>query len=365
MGGQLMNKFAFVVHPLTIEDYARKFPMAKYLPRFVLKKTARVLPPFKVSSITGIRSAFGEVNGEFIGCPLDSSQLVGLPAEEALEKVISSVKLAKKNGAEIVGLGAFTAVVGDAGITVAQKAGVPVTTGNSYTVSTALEGAKMAARLMGIKWEKAEVAILGASGSIGSACTHLLARENVNLTLVGRQQVKLEKLAAKVLYDTGLAVRVTGDVKDALRQADIVLAVTSSLDYPVEPEHLKPGCVVCDIARPRDVSPRVRRERRDVLVIDGGIVDVPGEPEFNLDFGLPPGKCFACMAETMILALEKRFECYSLGRKISIDRIQEITSLAAKHGFKLAGLRSFDRTLTDGEIEEIRANAEKARKRAV
>ena len=46
----------------------------------------------------------------------------------------SSWQKAEKLGAKIVGLGAFTAVVGDAGITVARNLNIPVTTGNSYTV---------------------------------------------------------------------------------------------------------------------------------------------------------------------------------------------------------------------------------------
>jgi fatty aldehyde-generating acyl-ACP reductase len=41
-------------------------------------------------------------------------------------------------------LGAFTAVVGDAGITIAKNLNIPVTTGNSYTVATAIEGTKKA-----------------------------------------------------------------------------------------------------------------------------------------------------------------------------------------------------------------------------
>ncbi len=58
------------------------------------------------------------------------------------------------------------------------------------------------------------------------------------------------------------------------------------------------------------------RERDDVLLIEGGLVDVPGEVDFGLDFGLPPGKAYACMAEAMVLALEGRCESYSLGRQI-------------------------------------------------
>lgn len=73
----------------------------------------------------------------------------------------------------------------------------------------------------------------------------------------------------------------------------------------IEPEHIKPGAVVCDVARPRDVSWRVHQQRDDVLVIEGGMVEVPCLVDFGFDFGFPPGKAFACMAETMALGTRR------------------------------------------------------------
>lgn len=352
-----MDKFSFILHPLTLQDYIRKYPATGYFPEFVLNGFARLLPPFKVSEIKGVYSSLAQVEGEFICCPLTSNQLLQLPPEVSITKIINAVKLAERNGAKLVGLGALTAVVGDGGVTVAKEAGIPVTTGNSYTVFTALEGIKEAARLMEIAMDRANVVILGATGSIGSVCARILAKESKYVTLVARQKNRLEKLATKILYETGLAIKVTGNLKLALQDADIVIAVTSSLDAPIEPEDLKPGAVICDIARPRDVSPKVREKREDVLVIDGGVVDVPGKPELNFDFGFPAGKCYACMAEVMILTLEKRFESFSLGREMTIEQVMEIGKLAQKHGFKLAGLRSFEQSLTMRRIEKIKKNA--------
>jgi predicted amino acid dehydrogenase len=355
-----MDKFAFVIHPITIEDVTRKFPVAKHLPQFVVERALRLLPPFKVSDITGVKSSHQEITGEFIACPLTSGQLLGLPGDVTLQKIIHSVKLAEKNGARIVGLGAFTSVVGDAGITVAKNVGIPVTTGNSYTVYTALEGTRKAAQLMNMEWPKANIVILGATGSIGSVCAQFIARENRYLTLVARQQSKLEGLASKLLYEYGVAVKITSNTREAIRKADIIIAVTSSLDAVVHPEDLKPGSIVCDVARPRAVSYRVALERDDVLVIEGGVVDVPGEPDFHFNFGFPPGKAYACMAETMILTLEKKLVCFSLGREMTIEQVEEMGRLAKKHGFKLSGFRSFERALTMEEISRIKDKAQRA-----
>jgi predicted amino acid dehydrogenase len=97
-------------------------------------------------------------------------------------------------------------------------------------------------------------------------------------------------------------------------------------------------------------------QRADVLVIDGGAVAVPGEGfDFGFDFGFPPGLAYACMAETMLLALEGRFEDYSLGPEISLDQVREMGALAARHGFRLAGFRSFERTMSEEDIARRRA----------
>jgi len=102
-------------------------------------------------------------------------------------------------------------------------------------------------------------------------------------------------------------------------------------------------------------------ERPDVLVTEGGNIRVPGDPNFNFDFGLPDAVALACMSETMILTLENRIENFSLGRGINIHKVIEIEQLAAKHGFVLAGMRAFDKPVTEEKIAMTRMLAHAAR----
>jgi predicted amino acid dehydrogenase len=149
---------------------------------------------------------------------------------------------------------------------------------------------------------------------------------------------------------------------DVLPEAQLILTVTSSIEDVIRPEFLLPGSVVCDVARPRDVSAMVAATRNDILVIDGGMVDVPGPVDFHFNFGFPPGKAYACMAETIALALEERFEDYTLGKYLTRERVEEINVIATKHGFRLSGFRSFEREVTLQQIEMVRQNARYARK---
>jgi len=101
--------------------------------------------------------------------------------------------------------------------------------------------------------------------------------------------------------------------------------------------------------------------RDDILVISRGMVDVAGSVDFHFNFGFPAGKAYACMAETFALALEGRFEDYTLGKHLTRARVEEIDLMAKKHGFRLSGFRSFEREVTSQQIEAVRRNAKKAR----
>ncbi|HSJ54359.1 MAG TPA: shikimate dehydrogenase [Anaerolineae bacterium] len=355
-----MNTFAFMIHPIEPQkDVARKFPLLGKLPPGVIDYFSSYFPPVLLSHITGVRSeATGdEIEGWLVACPMTPRRLLQVSLPAAYSKMVQTGRLAERLGARILGVGAFTSVVGDAGITVANRLAVPVTTGNSYTVALAVEASLAAARRVDLDPERCVAAVVGAYGSTGRACARLLARSVPRLILIGRQRDRLEAVGQEI-QALGPTVDLAQGM-DLLPQADIVLAVTSSLEPIIEPEHLKSGAVVCDVARPRNVSRQVSERRDDVLVIEGGVVDVPGPADFHFNFGFPPGKAYACMAETMVLAMEGRFEDYTLGRRITTERVDEIARLAAKHGFRLSGFRSFERVVPEEQIERVRRNVQR------
>jgi predicted amino acid dehydrogenase len=357
-----MDNFAFVIHPVDPKkDVSRKFPLlGDFLPVSAINFFSRYFPPVYISHITGIRSrATGkEIEGWFVACPLTPQRSIELPPSVVYKKVIQTGRLAERLGARLLGLGGFTSVVGDSGATIAKGLNIPVTTGDSYTVATAVQAIHSAAERMAIDLSEATAAVVGAGGTIGRVCAQLIGQDVPRLLLIGRRLQPLVKVSDLVQNQNGAEVRLSTDMRD-LSQADVVLTVTSAIDTVIKPEHLKRGAVVCDVARPRDVSRRVMEERDDVLVIDGGMVDVPGPADFGFDFGFPPGIAAACMAETMILALEGRYESYTLGKNITLTRVEGIARLATKHGFSISGFRCFEQPVTDEQIEHIKKNADK------
>jgi len=355
-----MDRFAFIIHPLEREDIYRKFSWAEKMPETVVDQFVKLIPPLNVAHIIGVKSKTGkEIEGYFIALPLTARQILTLPLEKVLKKIIKACRMAEDLGAKIIGLGAFTSVVGDKGITIAREVDIPVTTGNSYTVATAIEGVKLAAGKMGHRLDNSTLVVVGATGSIGRAVSLMMSRDVKHMILVARNIERLELLKEELQrVNPELDVSYTLNVGQAIQEAQLVISASGAVEALIDPSSIQPGAVICDVARPRDVAASVSRERDDVLVIEGGIVEVPGEVNFNFNFGYPPGTAYACMAETMLLTLEERFEDYSLGPIIEIEKVQETLQMAEKHGFKLAGLRNLERAVSEEQISEIRRKAE-------
>jgi fatty aldehyde-generating acyl-ACP reductase len=354
-----LDNFAFIIHPIDPKrDVERKFPLlGRCLPVPLIHFLSRFFPPLYISHIKGVRSSTGcEAEGWFVACPFTPDRMMSLPVGVVYHKIVRTGKLAQQLGARILGLGAFTSVVGDAGVTIARHLDIPVTTGGSYTVATAVRAVQAAAARMERDVGRSTIAVVGAGGAVGSVSAQLLARECGRMILVGlaRNVARLREIQSRIEAERGAPTYVATD-EAAVSQADIVVTVTSDTAAFIQPHHLRSGAVVLDVARPRNVSRAVAQEREDVLVIEGGMVAVPGpDLDFGFDFGFPPRMAFACMAEAMILALEGRYESFTLGRDIAVDQVLEIEALGNKHGFRLGGFRSFERAVTEQEIERVK-----------
>lgn len=365
-----VNTFAFVIHPLAVNYIHRhpKFRWTRYLPDRLVEWAAAYMMPTYGAKATGIVSAGTgqKVEGHIIYIGGTPKELMRRDTGFVYRRLIRASRLAERLGARIMGLGAFTSVVGDAGITVAQKADIAITSGNSLTVAATLETAKEAVVKMGNSLEdahKGNVMVIGATGSIGSVCSRLLAQAVPNITLVAPRPEKLIHLKNVIEKETPTAkVTISTTPDDYVGQADLIVTTTSAIGQRIiDITKCKPGAVICDIARPPDITAEEAALRPDVLVIESGEILLPGNPDFGMDIGLPPGVAYACLAETALLAMEGRFEDYTLGRNIEIERVKEIYRLYKKHGLKLSGIRSHGHFLTDEDLAEKRKLADELR----
>jgi acetylornithine/succinyldiaminopimelate/putrescine aminotransferase/predicted amino acid dehydrogenase len=406
-GEESEGRWAFLVHPVDLRNYPEMEDSLKVLSTGEIGDMVNhfndLLEPF-VAGSTRIATANGRTAyGEFVVIPRTAQQLLDMPGDEAMALVKKGVAMARERGAQIVGLGAYTSVVTKGGLRL-KDPGVAITTGNSFTVVAAVDSVYKAVTELGTQLAHATIAVVGATGAIGRSVAILLAEEVSRLLLIGnpsrpeQSRKRLLKVAADVLQhlatvyheeqkrfvpgtvgaalvargpvpspDAEAAVFVelaealeqdgrlliTTDIDGMLPEADLVVTATSSAEEIVTPQNLKFGAAVCDISRPPNVSRAVKDARPDVLVIDGGVVAVPGLPDFHWRFGFEQGLAYACMAETMILGLMQHYEDTSIGTDLNLPMIRFLRGAGAEMGFKLAQLRSFDRPLSEEEWSRI------------
>ncbi len=363
-----LNRFAFVIHPLNVRfiHQHKLFRWTRYLPDQLVERVAAYMPPLYLSRITGGQSpTTGQrIEGHLISLAATPRQMMAHGERFTYDRLNRAAKIAERRGARIMGLGAFTSVVGDAGITVAHESDIAITSGNSLTVAATLEAAKQAVIKMGASdLTQGKVMVIGATGSIGSVCSRLIAQAIYDVVLVSIEPERLIQLKRQIQEETpGARVAIATRADELLPQCDLIITATSAFGQRIiDISKCKPGAVICDVARPADINPAEAALRPDVLVIESGEVLIPGNIDFGYDIGLPPGTAYACLAETALLAMEGRFEDYTLGRNISVERVKEIYRLFKKHDFQIAGLRSFDEFITDEDLLQKRALAEQYR----
>jgi predicted amino acid dehydrogenase len=372
-GRRRKSRFAFVIHPLSTEYFKNVEPLGQVtsIPGMtkVVEKGVAYIPPFVYSHVTGIVSDTGdEAEGWLITVGGTPKQMLAHPPEFTYSRLLEAAELSRRLGAQIMGLGAFTKVVGDAGVTVAKQAKLPVTTGNSYSASGALWAAHEAVRRLGIAGVDddgtlhGKAMVVGASGAIGSACARLLALASDELWLVSPETAKLLQLKQDIERDHPRAiVHVATDPSAALSEVDVIVTATSAAGHKVlDIMRVKPGCVITDVARPLDMSAEDVALRPDVLVIESGEIELPGDVRMKT-IGLPDGVAFACLAETIVLALEGRYENFTVGRNLSWPKVKEIYRLGLKHGMKLATISGINGPYTDEDFARVRSAALAAR----
>ncbi len=362
-----VNRFAYIVYPLDQAFLKKLKPievMADVAPGAMdtIEKVMAYAPPFLYSKVTGIQSNTGvEAEGWLIGIGETPEQMQAHDPDFTTRRLLTAAKMAKRMGAQIMGIGMFPKAIKSSSLEVAKHAVLPITTGNSYLASATLWAAAEAVRRMGLtqlkngKILRARTMVIGATGAIGAICCRLLATAFEEVHMVGRNMAKLLALQESMQAETdGVRLHVSTRADTRIEDMDVVIAASGGAGGVLDIMRLKPGCVVTDTTLPSVFSADAVAKRPDVLVIRSGEILLPGNDIEMKDIGLPPEVVYAGLAETIILALEGRFETYTVGSEPQWEKVKEIYRLGLKHGMQLASISGINGVLSDEDITRVR-----------
>jgi predicted amino acid dehydrogenase len=365
------RRYAFVVQPRHQKDLLRH-PLLKPVARLpaparrVVEWLVAQTPPRRYGELIGaVSDAGAEADGLVIALPSTPDAQAHVSPRRARRQLRRAFRRAEEWGAEIVSLGPTARPMVEAAAAVARTARIPVTTGHAYQASTTFAAARSAVLRMGFivptddgTLLRARCLVLGASGSFGAVAAHLCAGEYSEVVLAGPRPDRLLELKTTIEESGSRAtVTCTTEADQELAVADLVIVCTGRGERVVDIDRVKPGCVICDVARPAALSAEAALKRSDVLVIDGGVVELPGRAKMTCDIGLPGRSIYATLAEATLLALEGRFESFSSAAATPLERVREIDEIGRRHGARLAALRGPGGVVTDEDIELCRAAA--------
>ncbi len=331
--------FAFLAHPLVLEDLARQYPLLQGANKEVLKFVSKHLWPVIGSSITGFRDKNGrEVKGVVLFCPM-STRLFVLRHRDTVRKLVRLVRIAEKLQVKIIGLGAFVPIVTHDGKLLAKSTNLNMTTGTSFSAVIAYLNAKRLAEQCGLMHKDTIVAVVGAGGSVGSICCRLLMKNFHRFILIDKKRESLESVARGEYFKSIKEKEIFFSTHiDTVHHAKVVVVATNAPGVIVRSDHLRPGAVVVDAAQPRNVSARVPFERKDVIVVESGIASVEGL-NTNFEFDLRSyNEVYSCLAEVLIL-MWLGIDGKQVG-KFDLGYVEKLQQTASKVGIDIPRFRN-------------------------
>lgn len=296
-----LMKSAFLMHPLDASYVRRSWHMLARLWGSALSDALieRLIQPIRPYVHSRFRVARHE--SMIVVCPLTSRQMMTLPSNLVVDKLLRACELAYSEGAGVISLGAYSAIASNQGLELLGRARIGLTTGRAYTVYSIMQQVRQYLS------EDSVLAIVGAEGAIGRCCSRL-ARQH-KLILVNRHNL------------------------EDVYQADVVVTATSRISGVIDPTRLKQNAVVIDAAKPSDLCNRTRRA--DVQVLGGGQIRIPGSTDFGIHFDLPRNTVYACMAEAFILGMSGHKGDFCIGSEISPQKVDQIGKLGDSLGFEV------------------------------
>jgi predicted amino acid dehydrogenase len=317
------------------------------LPDEEIKDILPWIPPRAVCHVEVRSIGGGQAHGLYIDSFIPPDCLAAAHIHDNIARVRGAASYAIKAEAKIVSLGGFSSILIEGNFDqLPERHDTVFTTGNTLTVGFIVAGIKKMCALEGRNLRRSTLLIVGATGDLGSGCARCLAPIVRRVLLSARNVERLRRLAAE-LQAKGVQVEIATGLEQFSAEADVVICAASLASSSLLLGRIASDAIICDAGYPKNLSPNA--EMAGAKVFFGGLGQITGGLGFTPNFhGILnrhpfPDVVHGCLLEGMALALERRYEPFSQGRGfITLERVEEIETIAARHGINLAPLYNAD-----------------------
>jgi len=348
--------FIFLAHPRNMEDMYNMIPFLKlwsrFLPESFILKFASFWPAGVVTDVQWNDKAKGFI----VSTPMLPETLFK-KREYVSKAILKIVKFIRKlsHNKVYVGLAGWWPIVSNRGLAfkraLKENDSVVVTNGHTATLLSLFLTINTIGRIASLPLDKMKIAIIGV-GKMGKAMVELLNGRVDSIGLFDTNQVWLdivsEKAKSKSNASTINKYSVSGkqfdeDTISRLREYQIAICTTSNIEPIIKDVEALKDIVVIDDSRP-EAFPRIVDLDKKVLVLEGGLVKLKGIM-MGADFGFSKeDNVFGCMAEAIVLALDKEKKVVPILGDISFDNLKKMTDF-----FK-------DNDITEGDLKSGQQN---------
>jgi fatty aldehyde-generating acyl-ACP reductase len=272
-----------------------------------------------------LRSQNGLVSGKDWIIPLTPSEVLHRQ-DVAIDWTVQACRMAQSWGADIIGLGFLLGKIGRRGADVRRRIDVPVTNGDCYLIANTVQILHTVLNDLDLEPAKEKITIFGFPGQIAIHLTEYLLSLGARLILVANSTPFMNKVLKKIVRKGNSAPELVPSISEASRKSRFFLTAGSE-DQRIHVHEFPEPAIVLDVSFPKNVP----QAADHVFVIDSGIVEVP-KASLNIT-GYYPDKALTCLSELMMLSLEGHKADFSMGKEITLDKINQVAAWASKYGF--------------------------------
>lgn len=313
------EKVAFVAHPVDVaifKSYVGLLRPDKTYSDALLIKLFEWTQPYLVKQFSGLSLSHAQnpVDADLFMVPF-LPEMQEISIKKVVDKIEKTLVLASESGCTVAALGGFTSIVlQNSEEKYAKKYGIRITSGNTLTAAIIIRSLEAIAQRFAIDLSLVTLAIIGASGDIGSACLGYFSSRMKKMVLTARSLPALAEVCKRHGgAEATAAIEMTDDNRKAVQMADVCIFVTSAYTSLFTEKDFKPGTIVCDASAPVNVKIE-SSVRDDVFIFHGGIASIPFPLEVDFNIGLAsPYTFYGCQLEGLLLALNPELSC-SWGR---------------------------------------------------
>jgi fatty aldehyde-generating acyl-ACP reductase len=317
MHSNAIQKCAFIGHPVDLDifrSYVRFLKPDKTYRDELLVKLFEWMPSYKAKEFSGLSfNGTKGVDAALYMVPF-LPEMRDIKVKRVIEKIDKVLALASSEGCTVAALGGFTSIVLQGQESnFAKKHNIKITSGNSLTAAIIVRSIETITQKFRIELAGSTIAILGASGDIGSACLGYFCTRVKRIYATARSVPTLSDVVERHRAYMTCDIILSDDNREAVDNANICVFATSATTYLFSAADFRPGAIVCDASAPLTVKVQ-GAFRNDVFIYHGGIASIPFPLDVGFDLGLAsPFTFYGCQLEGLFIALHPELPC-SWGR---------------------------------------------------